>query len=117
MKCINCGKESLEQTCLLCELEIRAREKPQFLKDMEWVAANNPPQSDFQRAMQTLLQKKPQDFLARIQSLQREYDAKMVALAQAAKQPSVDTPVSTEVDEGTERLIEVLERLLKEVSG
>jgi hypothetical protein len=117
MKCINCGKDSAAETCLVCELELRAREKPQFLLDMEWVAANQPPQTEFQRAMQALLHKKPQDFLARLHSAQKDYDAKMRALAEveASKAPRQEEQ-APEHDEGSERVEELIERLLKEAA-
>lgn len=119
-QCYNCGKEfggaGDEAWCTPCEMEIRARERPEFLKDLEHVRAGHPPQNDFQRAMHVLLHKRPQDFVAKLVAAQKDYDAKMVALAQAevvkASSPG-EIPAQVK-DEGSERVEELIERLLKE---
>jgi hypothetical protein len=122
-QCQNCGGPyarlgEKDLYCIPCTDKVRATEKPQFLTDMEWVAGNNPAQNDFQRAMQGLLLKRPQDFLAKLVAAQKDYDAKMTALAQLeasrAPRPATESPDSVEVDEKEEKVEELIERLLKE---
>jgi hypothetical protein len=118
MKCINCGAESVESTCIPCELEIRARERPPFLDSMEWVVKNDP-RDDFERGMKALIQKRPQDFLARLDSLQKAYTERIKALEQVekARRPTAPTEQAPQKDEGHERMDELIERLLKEAAS
>lgn len=121
MKCINCGCESVEQTCIPCELEIQAREKPPYLLDMEAIAKNQRPVGEFQMAMATLLQKRPQDFLSRLSALQQAYTERCKALqavvearGPAGRVQSQEGPLA---DDGSERVEELIERLLREAAS
>lgn len=112
MKCINCGKDSVEQTCIPCEIEIRAQQPPQVLVDLRYIYEGGEAKTGPQRTLAGLKAQNPREFLIQLRGAEKDWRLAIAAL-KAREGPAPAAEAAT--DERTERLTELIDRLLKEI--
>lgn len=114
--CMNCGQDRdvcATGLCMPCELEVQAREPPQALKDLRAVWEGNKPANPAQVMLKGLYDKSPQTFLAQLRAAEKEW-REVIAKLQPERAPAHQC--APEEDGGSDRIEEVIERLLKEAS-
>lgn len=110
-KCSECGKEFVEvgeaTECAVCDLEIKAREPTQFLKDMRAVFAGKTPETHNEKFVKAMMDRHPDRFLSRLEDAEMEWREQVARVAAGSVRES-EGSVADEQSETVESLIEEL---------
>ncbi len=124
-RCAGCGREPRELRdglCLPCEAEWLAKRKPDRLGDMELISLGMLPSTNQQMWLADFRDKKPSEFLKEFRTLEREYNQRLAAQAkekppQPSSSPGSSTCIPYTPDEGSLRVLDLIERVLTEVGA
>lgn len=115
-RCIGCGNERDLQggLCMACDLELRAKEPPEELRDMRFVYEGRAPATPGQVILKQLLDKSPKDFLRAKKEAEAAYRSSLFG----GKAPALPGETEPEVkDLGTEAVVALVDRWLAEQEG
>ncbi len=119
-KCEECGVEFVKRGekdyfCTPCTDRLRATEPPEALLDMRAVWGGAPPANQAQVMLKGLYEKSPAVFLQQLRAAEKEW-REVIAKLQPQKESGVPSGTPEE-DEGSDRIEEVIERLLREANS